>query len=239
MYRGYKISVVIPCYNEEEGIAKVIENMPDFIDEILVVDNNSTDRTAEVARSMGAKVVFEGRQGYGRAYKTGLKKAEGDIIITMDGDATYPTFAISYLIEVLIRDELDFVSAARIPIHWLGSTNMIQRYFGNIVLTATVLLLFGLKLRDSQSGMWVFRRKVLDKVSVLSDGMAFSEELKIKAFKNKELSCREVPIQFKYIARVGKSKLNLWKDGLKNLLYLFKLRFKKDLWRGKPLSQID
>ncbi len=224
MHRQFKVSVVIPCYNEEHGVAKVIPSLPDFIDEIIVVDNNSSDRTAETAAGLGARVVSETRQGYGAAYKTGLKEATGDIIVTMDGDATYPAHAISYLIEVLYLEELDFISAARIPIHFAHSINMIQRYLGNIFLTTVLLLLFGIKLRDSQSGMWVFRRHVLDKVSVESDGMPFSEEFKIRAYRHPEIRAREVPVQFRYVARIGHSKLNIWKDGWKNLQYLFHLR---------------
>src|SRR6185436_14107809 len=85
MHRGLKISVVIPCYNEEEGIQTVIHAMPAYVDEIVVVDNNSTDRTSEVARSLGAVVVFQGRKGYGAAYQAGLPAATGDIIATLDG----------------------------------------------------------------------------------------------------------------------------------------------------------
>ncbi|MBN2054046.1 glycosyltransferase family 2 protein [bacterium] len=229
MFKGHKISVVIPCYNEEAGVQKVISLMPDFIDEILVVDNNSSDRTGAVAESLGARVIREERQGYGRAYKTGLAAAEGDIIVTMDGDATYPTIAISYLIDVLLADNLDFISAARVPIHWIKNINMIQRFFGNIFLTIVVGILFLVKLRDSQSGMWVFKKEVLDKFEMVSDGMAFSEELKIKAFMHRGIAAREVPIQFKYVERIGPSKLNLWDDGFKNLLFLFKLRFDKEM----------
>ncbi len=118
MRNDHKISLVIPCYNEEGGIAKVIPTVPEFIDEIIVVDNNSSDRTAEVAQSLGARVVSETRQGYGCAYKAGLPSAEGDIIVTMDGDGTYPAHAISYLLDTLFIDGLDFVSAARIPVQW-------------------------------------------------------------------------------------------------------------------------
>ncbi|MBN1354906.1 glycosyltransferase family 2 protein [bacterium] len=226
MRANHKISVVIPCYNEEAGIAKVIPTLPEFVDEIVVVDNNSTDSTARVAQSLGARVVRETRQGYGAAYKCGLRAAEGDVIITMDGDGTYPAHAISYLFDIMIIEDLEFISAARIPIHFAHSLNMIQRYVGNIVLTFVTWLLFGIRLRDSQSGMWVFRSRILDDVRVLSDGMPFSEELKIRAFKNLKDRAREVPVQFKYVLRIGPSKLNLWGDGLKNMLYLFKLRLK-------------
>jgi len=224
MRRNKKISVVIPCYNEEGGIAEVIPTLPDFIDEILVVDNNSTDCTAEVAKSLDARVVHAPEQGYGCAYKKGLPAATGDLIVTMDGDGTYPAHAISYLLDVLLIDDLDFVSAARIPVQWAHCPNMIKRYFGNIALSVMTCLLFGIRLRDSQSGMWVFKKDILDRIRVISDGMPFSEEFKIRAFKHDSINAREVPVQFKYITRVGDSKLNLWGDGFRNLMYLFKLR---------------
>ena len=85
MHRDLRLSVVIPCYNEEDGVREVIGRIPKFVDEIVVVDNNCTDRTAEVATSLGARVVFEKRAGYGAAYKAGLAAATGDVVITMDG----------------------------------------------------------------------------------------------------------------------------------------------------------
>ena len=88
MFRGKRISVVIPCHNEEEGVRATIEQMPPIVDEVLVVDNASTDSTAAVAKELGARVVYEARKGYGRAYKTGFAEARGDIIVTMDGDGT-------------------------------------------------------------------------------------------------------------------------------------------------------
>jgi len=224
MRSNKSICVVIPCYNEEKGVETVIKSLPDFIDEIIVVDNNSTDKTAEVAASLGATVLEEKRKGYGNAYKCGLPAAKQDIIITMDGDGTYPAHAISYLIDTLLIDDLEFVSAARIPIQFGHSLNMIQRYFGNIALTTVTWMLFGMRLRDSQSGMWVIRREILSEIMAKSDGMPFSEELKIRAFKHETVRAREVPVQFKYVTRVGPSKLNLWDDGFKNLIYLFKLR---------------
>src|SRR6266849_3592740 len=108
MYSRKIITVVIPCLNEEVGIQKVLARMPRFVDEIIVVDNNSTDRTAQVAQQMGARVVYERIRGYGRAYKTGLMKARGDIIVTLDGDQSYPPDAISYLLEVFLRSGVHF-----------------------------------------------------------------------------------------------------------------------------------
>ena len=102
MYKGSRITVVIPCLNEEEGIQKVLSELPDFVDEAVVVDNASTDRTADVARSMGALVVRELSRGYGRAYKKGFSHATGDIIVTLDGDHSYPVDALSYLLEAFL-----------------------------------------------------------------------------------------------------------------------------------------
>src|SRR5712691_9068546 len=103
MYKNFRITVVIPCLNEEEGIQKVLEALPPLVDEVIVVDNNSTDRTAEVARKRGALVVKESCRGYGRAYKKGFSQATGDIIITLDGDHSYPVDALSYLVEAFLQ----------------------------------------------------------------------------------------------------------------------------------------
>ncbi len=86
MYKSLRITVVIPCLNEEEGIANVLREVPPFVDEVIVVDNGSTDRTAAVSREMGARVVTELNRGYGRAYKRGFAQATGESIITQDGD---------------------------------------------------------------------------------------------------------------------------------------------------------
>src|SRR5437867_11470349 len=191
MYRGNRISVVIPCHNEEEGIRAVLAQMPALVDEVLVVDNASTDRTAAVARELGARVVFEGRKGYGRAYKTGFAAARGDIIVTMDGDGTYPPDSIPLLLHVLVAERVDFMAAQR----WYsrsGEAKSPIRLLGNFILSGTMKCLFFQSIKDSQSGMWVFRRDVLKKISPRSDGMALSEELKILAFTHPELRCMEM-----------------------------------------------
>jgi glycosyltransferase involved in cell wall biosynthesis len=221
-YRGKRISVVIPCHNEEDGIRSVIEQMPaGIVDEVLVVDNASTDRTAEVAKSLGARVVYEGRKGYGRAYKTGFAAARGDIIVTMDGDGTYPPDSIPLVLYVLIEEKVDFITARR----WYSRSGEVKspiRLLGNAILSGTMMALFFKFIVDSQSGMWVFRREVLNKIAPRSDSMALSEELKILAFTHPDLRCLELPIY--YGERIGQSKLNVWRDGFGNLLFLAKLR---------------
>ncbi len=221
MHRDHTVSVVIPCYNEEEGIQVTLADMPDAVDEVIVVDNNCTDRTAEVAAAMGAKVVCESKPGYGAAYKAGFRAASGDIIVTMDGDATYPRAFIPILLDVLIEENLDFISCDRTG-HKADEANSFLRVLGNFVLNLTIFGLFFVWLKDSQSGMWVFRRSILPQLELTSDEMAFSEELKIEAFSKRNLRARELPIYYK--ARIGESKLNLWRDGFANLLFLFRKR---------------
>ena len=222
MHRDLTISVVIPCYNEEEGVRHTIEGLPDCVDEIVVVDNNSTDRTAEVAKASGARVVFEARKGYGAAYKAGLPAATGDVIVTLDGDGTYPSEQIPELVDHLVDQQLDFVSAARFPLQNPKAMNFSNKV-GNVILTITMLLLYGVPIKDSQSGMWVFRSRVLPKLELTSDGMPLSEEIKIEAIRAREVAFAEYHVN--YHPRVGTVKLEKWRDGFRNLAFLFKKRF--------------
>jgi hypothetical protein len=221
MLRDLSISVVIPCYNEEDGIREVIGRMPPGVDEIVVVDNNCTDRTAEVATSLGARVVAEKVPGYGAAYKAGLKAATRDVVVTLDGDGTYPPEEIPRLVTELAERGLDFLSASRFPLtdpHSMHRSNRV----GNAVLTIAAAVLFFKPIRDSQSGMWVFRRAALARMKLVSDGMAFSEEIKLEALlRGLRFGESHVP----YGARIGEVKLQKWKDGWENLAFLVRKRF--------------
>jgi len=222
MYKDRRITVVIPCLNEEEGVKRVLEDLPSFVDETIVVDNGSTDRTASIAREMGALVVSELNRGYGRAYKTGFSRATGDIIVTLDGDHSYPADALSYLLEAFIHCRVGFLSASRFPT--LNTDSMsVKHRIGNRVLSLVMSALFFRWVNDSQSGMWVFRRDVLSKMKLESDGMAFSEEIKIEAIIHREIGFREMFIN--YSQRIGEIKLQPWRDGFSNTLFLFRKRF--------------
>ncbi len=222
MHRGMTISVVIPCYNEEEGVKQVIETLPSGVDEVVVVDNNSTDRTSEVAKSLGAKVVFEKRKGYGAAYKAGLPAVSKDITITMDGDCTYPSEQIPELVDFLIDNDVDFISAARFPLKNPKAMNFSNK-MGNMILTIAMLILYGKNIKDSQSGMWIYKSNIYSKLNVTSDGMPFSEEIKIEAIRAKDVRFSEYHVN--YHPRVGEVKLDKWRDGFSNLLFLLKKRF--------------
>jgi len=220
MRQNLKLSLVIPCYNEQDGVREVIGRCPPDVDEIVVVDNNSTDRTAEVARSLGAVVVSEKRPGYGAAYKAGLAAARGDVVVTLDGDGTYPPEAIPQLVDTLVERGLDFLSACRFPLADRRAMSLTNR-FGNWVLTATAMMLFFRPIRDSQSGMWVFRRAILDRLRVTSDGMPFSQEIKLEAILR---GFRFGEAHIAYGARIGEVKLQKWRDGWLNLSFLFRKR---------------
>jgi glycosyltransferase involved in cell wall biosynthesis len=222
MYKGQSITVIMPCLNEEQGIEKVLRAMPEFVDEVIVVDNNSTDRTSDVAASLGAKVIREPERGYGRAYKRGFAEATSDIIITLDGDHSYPVDALSYLIEAMLHLEVDFMNASRFPVRDAQAMSPKNR-FGNLALSLALSVLFFRWVRDSQSGMWVFRRWILKEMKLESDGMAFSEEIKIEALRNPRIRFGEMSIM--YSSRLGETKLNAWRDGFQNLVFMAKKRF--------------
>jgi glycosyltransferase involved in cell wall biosynthesis len=222
VYNGQSITVIIPCLNEEQGIELVLSRMPAFVDQVIVVDNGSTDRTVDVATSRGAEVIREEVRGYGRAYKRGFSRATGDIIVTLDGDHSYPPDAISYLLEAFRHLEVDFLSASRFPVRDRRAMSL-KHWFGNLMLSLAMSVLYFRWVRDSQSGMWVFRRSILADMCLVSDGMAFSEEIKIEALKNRRIRFEEISIQ--YSSRLGEIKLNPWRDGLQNLWWLVRKRF--------------
>lgn len=216
------INVIIPTLNEAESIGQTIDQIPrgDHV-KVTIVDGNSTDGTRDIAESKGAEVIVEPRKGYGRAYKTGFDASTSDIIVTMDGDTTYPAEMTQELADILVRDELDFITCDRLS--KLRPEAMTRGHrIGNWGLVKAMNVLFSMKLKDSQSGMWVFRREIWPQLEVISDGMPFSEEIKIEAWK-KGFRCREIAVDYR--PRIGDIKLNTWGDGRRNLMYLFKKRW--------------
>ncbi|HUO50639.1 MAG TPA: glycosyltransferase [Candidatus Paceibacterota bacterium] len=223
------ISVVIPCYNEAESIPTVIKAIPKGVLEIIVVDNNSTDKSAEVARAHGAHVVSEMIQGYGAALRGGFLAARGEYIAAFDADNQYPADELPRILSFMEMNHLDFVSASRFPLTDFESMNLLRR-IGNWGLTLAANVLFNLSLSDSQSGMWVFKRSLLGKILPQSNDMPFSQELKIRAAMDPAVRFAEYHIP--YHVRIGESKLFPFRHGVKLLIALFVLRWKT--WSGRP-----
>ncbi len=215
-----KVTVIIPTMNEEEAIGQVMDEVNAALQgmeyEVMIVDTNSKDRTREIAKGKGARVIDEPRRGYGRAYKTGFKEAKGTYIATLDADCTYPAGDIPKFVKILDKGDVDFISGDRLSTLEKGVMNTKHR-FGNWMLKVAMNVLFGTKVADSQTGMWVFRRSVLSKFNLTSDQMALSEEIKIEAHKHCKF--KEVPIR--YTPRVGEVKLNTWRDGYDNMMFFF------------------
>ena len=227
------ITVILPTLNEEKGVGKTIDSInTDYFKknkwnlEIIIVDGDSKDKTQEIAKKKGAKIIIEKRKGYGRAYKTGLKKATGDIIVTGDADATYPFDRVHLYIKQLIDEDIDFITTDRFSELKHGSMS-VKHYFGNLILALALRFLFIINIRDSQSGMWIFKKQILDKIQPIEnfdDGMPFSEEIKIEMFSNKSIKTKEIPSAL--YAREGEVKLQSFTDGWKNFKFLFKKIFR-------------
>jgi len=153
-----------------------------------------------------------------------MPQASGEIIVTGDADATYPFDRIHEYIQQLIDEDLDFITTDRFAELGHGSMS-VKHYLGNTILAITLRILYLINLRDSQSGMWIFKKSALEKVQPLEDfddGMPFSEEIKIEMFSNKQIKAKEIPSAL--FAREGDVKLESFTDGWKNLKYLFKKR---------------
>lgn len=225
--RGVKLSVVIPALNEELAIGDVIGEIPiaklgrmGYDVEVIVVDNGSVDETVHIARVHGATVVMQPMRGYGNAYKAGFAYSTGDVVATGDADLTYPFADLPEILRLMERRDLEFVNTDRLS--GLKSGTMTRSHIlGNWMLSSVTKTLFGWPFKDSQSGMWIFKRYVWDALDVRSSGMPFSQELKIEAFA-KGFRCDEVPIEYR--ARAGQEKLNTIADGLGNILHLVRKR---------------
>jgi len=218
------LSVIIPTMNEGASIGAVIVEVRRALSgwdhEILVVDTASRDRTREIAAAEGARVIDEPRRGYGRAYKTGFVAAKGELLATLDADLTYPAERIPEMAALVLAGTVDFVSGDRLST--LNSAAMTGMHrIGNAILNQTFRALYSHPIHDSQSGMWVFRRSVLDGMTLTSDGMALSEELKIEAIRRCRF--REVPIDYRQ--RVGEKKIRSFQDAFRNELFLVQKRF--------------
>ena len=220
------MSIVVPTMNEEASIGRVLDEVAAAMRghgpyEVIVVDTASRDRTVEIAKAKGARIVSEPRRGYGRAYKTGFAAARGEVIVTLDADLTYPASVIPEFVEYVTREGADFVSGNRLANLTPDAMSGMHR-LGNRMLTAAFRVLFKFPLRDSQSGMWAFRRSILDRLDLVHEGMAFSEELKAEAIR-KGLVFQEVPIEYR--ARLGEKKIRSVRDAFANLVWIFRKRF--------------
>ena len=220
--RAPLVSVVIPCLNEASNIEACVRRAQGalqregMLGEVVVADNGSTDGSAELAASAGARVIREPRRGYGSAYLAGFEAANGRYIVMADSDLTYyfddiPRFVAELEggAELVMGDRMDNIHPGAMP--WL------HRYVGNPVLTGVLNLFFRTGVKDAHCGMRAFRSEVLPALDLRSTGMEFASEMVIRASKA-GLKISQVPIE--YHPRQGDSKLSSFRDGWRHLRFL-------------------
>ncbi|MEP6953437.1 MAG: glycosyltransferase family 2 protein [Solirubrobacteraceae bacterium] len=216
------ISVVIPCLNEEENIEACVRLALEVMEgagipgEVVVADNASDDRSAELAQAAGARVVAEPRRGYGSAYLAGFAAARGTYIVMGDADLTYDFNEIPRFLQEL-EAGADLVMGDRMDNIEPGAMPWLHRYIGNPILSGTLNLFFNTGVRDAHCGMRALRRDVLPTLDLRTPGMEFASEMVIRASKEK-LDIREFPIH--YHPRGGESKLSSFRDGWRHLRFL-------------------
>lgn len=213
------VSVVMPVLNEEEAIAACIEKIRNTLDqanidgEIVVADNGSTDRSVEIAESMGVRVVHQALRGYGNAYIKGFAEARGKYLVMGDADDTYDFTLIPQFLEKL-EAGYDFVTGSRYAEGGDEHITFLHRYVGNPILTLILNILFGTKYSDVYCGYRAFSKKAYERIQPVSPGMEFNLELAINAHLA-GLKIEEIPIRLG--PRKGESKLNTFKDGWRSL----------------------
>jgi hypothetical protein len=214
-----QVSVVLPCLNEAGSVASCVGQALDamsragLVGEVVVVDNGSTDGSASIAETAGARVVHEVRPGYGSALLAGIEAARGEVVVMADADASYELSRIPELVAPVLRGEVEMVVGTRTATR--RSMPFLHRYLGTPILTFLVERAAGRRtVSDSQSGFRAFRRKNALALGLRATGMEFASELLIRAAR---WGWRIAEVPTAYGERVGQSKLSTFSDGLRHL----------------------
>ena len=218
----HSIAVLVPCFNEEAAVAEVVNGFRAALPEaaIYVYDNNSTDRSAQLAGAAGAIVRREARQGKGNVVRRMFADVDADVFILVDGDATYDAASARALVERLIEDRLDMVVAARSDREETAFRT--GHRLGNRLFSGFVDLVFGAAFTDILSGYRVFSRRFVKSFPVLSSGFEIEIELTIHALEL-ELPLAEIPTPYYARPQGSASKLKTWRDGFRILATLVNL----------------
>jgi glycosyltransferase involved in cell wall biosynthesis len=225
LYRNQKVALIVPCFNEELAIIDVINGFKKAMPElsVYVFDNNSTDKTREVSENAGSLVITVSLRGKGNVVRRMFADVEADIYVMVDGDATYEASAVKKLVDKLLDDRLDMVVGFR-KIEQEGSGAEYRRghQFGNLLLTQSVINIFGGSFTDMLSGYRVFTRRYVKSFPAISHGFEIETELTVHAL---ELRMPFGEVETKYGARQegSVSKLSTYSDGWRILKTIVKL----------------
>lgn len=219
-----KISVVMPSFNEEKAIGKMIEEVRkysrEYETEILLVDS-SKDKTAAIAEKLGARVIKQEPQGHGIALRTAIQEAKNDIIITTDCDHTYPMGYIPLLVNMVRDEEYDIISCSRLTQKFKKHMPLLNK-FGNYVFALLVRYLYRIKTSDVSTGMFCMKKEVSKQLH-FETNYSFPCEIIIKSnlagFRYQEI---DIP----YRERIGEITLNKWRSGKAYLKCIFNYKFK-------------
>ena len=219
------LTILMPCLNEEENIAFCIEQAQKYLSswkisgEILVVDNDSADRSAEIATEHGATVIKEPRRGYGRALRTGLAAAKGKVIIFGDCDSTYEFANLDPLYLPLAENKVDFMTGDRFGGQMEEGAMSWSHKLGVPFLSWCGRMKFGVKIHDWHCGIRGIRKDALQKLNLKTDGMEFATEMIAEASR-KGLRIGEVSVPLKKAQNERQEKLRTIRDGFRHLWYI-------------------
>ena len=219
-----KIAVLIPCYNESQTIAAVVNDFKTVLPEaeIFVYDNNSTDGTDEIARNAGATVRYEKKQGKGNVVKSMFAEIDADCYVMVDGDNTYPPDRVREMCAAVLADGADMVIGDRLSASYFTENKKPFNSFGNVLVRFLVNLLFRAKVNDIMTGLRVMSRRFVKNMPELSSGFEIETEMTIYAVDTK-MKIVEMPVNYRDRPAGSVSKLNTFKDGFKVLFTVGKL----------------
>lgn len=217
-----RIAVILPCYNEEAAIGKTVSAFRAALPQaqIYVYDNNSKDRTIQVAREAGAVVRSEMRQGKGNVMRRMFADVEADVYVLADGDDTYDAAQAPQLVATLVDEHLDMVTGRRV--HTEAGAYRAGHVLGNKMLTGLTAIMFGIELKDMLSGYRIMSRRFVKSFPFTAEGFAIETEMTVHAVR---LMMPMVEVDTHYRERpVGSaSKLNTYRDGIRILLKIARL----------------
>ena len=218
-----KIAVLIPCYNEELTIEKVVNDFKQELPkaDIYVYDNNSKDRTAEIAKKCGAIVVPEYNQGKGNVVRSMFRDIDADIYVMVDGDDTYPADEVGKLIDE-VKKGADMVIGDRLSSTYYQENKRPFHNFGNDLVRWLINTIFKNNIKDIMTGYRAFSKRFVKTIAVMSPGFQIETELTITALEYR-YNIKSIPIQYRDRPEGSTSKLNTIRDGIKVLLTLFDL----------------